>query len=112
GIAPQVAKGIMRHSDYRTTLKHYTRLSLCDAASAMEKLPGIPAPKPEQGAQKATGTDGVVSRRLSRTPSSDEIRGDSARHPTGTDGAENAVAASGAHSVWLGRQASNLRPGG
>jgi hypothetical protein len=24
GVAPQVAREIMRHADYRTTLKHYT----------------------------------------------------------------------------------------
>jgi hypothetical protein len=29
----------MRHSDYRTTLKHYTVLSLADTARAIEQLP-------------------------------------------------------------------------
>jgi integrase len=40
GIAPQVAQRIMRHADYRTTLKHYTMLSLADTTAAMHRLPG------------------------------------------------------------------------
>ncbi len=40
GIAPQVAQRIMRHADYRTTLKHYTMLSLADTTAAMRLLPG------------------------------------------------------------------------
>lgn len=36
GIAPQVAKGIMRHSDYRTTVKHYHHLTLHDQRRALE----------------------------------------------------------------------------
>jgi hypothetical protein len=30
----------MRHADYRTTLKHYTMLSLADTTAAMHRLPG------------------------------------------------------------------------
>jgi len=40
GVAPQVAQRIMRHADYRTTLKHYTMLSLADTTAAMRLLPG------------------------------------------------------------------------
>jgi len=40
GIAPQVAQRIMRHADYRTTLKHYTSLTLADTTAAMRLLPG------------------------------------------------------------------------
>jgi integrase len=40
GIAPQVAQRIMRHADYRTTLKHYTMLSLGDTTAAVRSLPG------------------------------------------------------------------------
>jgi len=36
GVAPQVAKGIMRHSDYRTTVKHYHHLTLHDQRQALE----------------------------------------------------------------------------
>src|SRR5262245_56057002 len=35
GVAPQIAQRIMRHSDYRTTLKHYTVLGLRDTAAAI-----------------------------------------------------------------------------
>lgn len=40
GVAPQVAQRLMRHADYRTTLHHYTMLSLADTVAAMERLPG------------------------------------------------------------------------
>ena len=38
GVAPQVAKKILRHSDYRTTLKSYTALDLADTRTAVEAL--------------------------------------------------------------------------
>jgi hypothetical protein len=40
GVAPQIAQRIMRHADYRTTLQHYTVLSLADTAAAVRRLPG------------------------------------------------------------------------
>ena len=52
GIAPQIAQRIMRHSDYRTTLKHYTVLGLADTTKAIEQLPMIEREK----RQAATGT--------------------------------------------------------
>ncbi len=54
GVAPQVAQRIMRHSDYKTTLKHYTVLGLTDTAAAVARLPGITCP--ESKAMAATGT--------------------------------------------------------
>ena len=53
GVAPQIAQRIMRHADYRTTLKHYTVLGLTDTSKAISQLPSI------QGPQRtlATGTD-------------------------------------------------------
>ncbi|XVJ61077.1 MAG: site-specific integrase [Tepidisphaera sp.] len=56
GVAPQVAQKIMRHSDYRTTLKSYTVLGLHDTATAVAKLPSIRTPGREE--QRATGTHG------------------------------------------------------
>ena len=38
GVAPQVAQKIMRHADYRTTLKHYTILELVDSQNAMANI--------------------------------------------------------------------------
>ncbi|MCZ6835828.1 MAG: tyrosine-type recombinase/integrase [Planctomycetota bacterium] len=35
GVAPQIAQRIMRHSDYRTTLRHYTVLGLTDTTKAV-----------------------------------------------------------------------------
>ena len=52
GVAPQIAQRIMRHADYRTTLKHYTVLGLADTAKAIEELPTI---QPDDR-QAATGT--------------------------------------------------------
>ncbi len=57
GAKPQVAREIMRHSDYKTTLKHYTVLGLNDTAKAIEQLPRI-AP-PATGRAKTTGADGA-----------------------------------------------------
>ncbi|MFO0835762.1 MAG: tyrosine-type recombinase/integrase [Phycisphaerales bacterium] len=54
GVTPQVAQKIMRHSDYRTTLRHYTVLGLNDTSKAMDSLPGV-RPKSNE-AQAATGT--------------------------------------------------------
>ena len=42
GVAPQVAQKIMRHADYRTTMAHYTKLGLQDAAAAIDELPELP----------------------------------------------------------------------
>jgi integrase len=58
GVAPQLAQRIMRHSDYRTTLKHYTVLGLADTAKAIEQLPRIDRPEREA----ATGTMDVTPR--------------------------------------------------
>jgi len=41
GVTPQVGRQIMRHSDYRTTLQHYTRLELLDAEGALTALPPV-----------------------------------------------------------------------
>lgn len=41
GVTPQIEQRIMRHSDYRTTLKHYTVLGLTDTSAAMGRLPGV-----------------------------------------------------------------------
>ncbi len=54
GVAPQIAQRIMRHGDYRTTLKHYTVLGLTDTSKAMNAVPGIDPT--ETGTQRATGT--------------------------------------------------------
>ena len=60
GIAPQVAQRLMRHSDYRTTLKHYTVLGLSDTAAAIDQVPGIG--QAEVAAK--TGTDTPSAQRL------------------------------------------------
>jgi len=57
GVAPQIAQKIMRHSDYGTTLKHYTVLGLTDTARAIEALPRIGTS--DNSHSRATGTDGA-----------------------------------------------------
>lgn len=42
GTAPQVARQIMRHSRYETTLALYTALGISDASAAMNELPSPP----------------------------------------------------------------------
>ncbi len=74
GVTPQVAQRIMRHSDYRTTLKHYTVLGLTDTAAAMDRLPGVDAPS---DASRATGTADAAPtdpKRLSKHLGSDSVR--------------------------------------
>jgi integrase len=58
GTKPQVAREIMRHSDYKTTLKHYTVLGLTDTAAAINQLPPIGQQSSAQAA--ATGTCDTV----------------------------------------------------
>jgi integrase len=60
GVPPQIASRIMRHSDLRITMKHYTMLTRPDYAREIGKLgpmTGTPG-KPEE-ASKATGTFGI-----------------------------------------------------
>jgi hypothetical protein len=54
GVAPQIAQKIMRHGDYRTTLKHYTVLGLSDTSKAVAEIPSIKSPGSDS--QQATGT--------------------------------------------------------
>jgi integrase len=61
GIAPQVAQRIMRHADYRTTLKHYTVLSLADTTAAMQRLPGGRAESSRKAAVSGAETQAAVS---------------------------------------------------
>ena len=53
GVALQVAQRIMRHSDYKTTLRHYTVLGLNDITPAIQALPEI---NTENDLMRATGT--------------------------------------------------------
>jgi len=81
GVTPQVAQRIMRHSDYRTTLRHYTVLGLADTAKAVAQLPGVGPVG--NGAIAATGTTGSApsdhqqyprqfSRQIAREPARED----------------------------------------
>ena len=59
GVAPQLAQKIMRHSNYQTTLKHYTVLGLTDTATALAVLPK-PIPRAAVQTAAMTGTDSVA----------------------------------------------------
>ena len=41
GVPPQIGRLILRHADYRTTLRHYTALGLEDACQALGRIPQI-----------------------------------------------------------------------
>jgi integrase len=58
GVAHEVTRRLMRHSDIRTTLKHYTKLRLDDLTGALDQLPATAA-APEAEAARATGTTGA-----------------------------------------------------
>ncbi|MBU6414247.1 MAG: site-specific integrase [Planctomycetes bacterium] len=60
GVAPQVAQRIMRHGDYKTTLKHYTVLGLADTSAAVARLPSVSIAG--RDAIAATGTDGTLQK--------------------------------------------------
>ena len=92
GIAPQVAQRLMRHSDYRLTLKHYTVLSLSDAAAAMDRLPGIAKPEVAQ----ATGTLGGGADDPQQIPQQ-------SAHETARDGATSRNASASAQPSPNGR---------
>lgn len=55
GVMPQMAAKLMRHTDVKITMKHYTKLRLHDEKRAVAVLPQIVAAQP--AAQQATGTD-------------------------------------------------------
>jgi integrase len=57
GVMPQMASKLMRHTDVKITMKHYTKLRLHDEARAMESLPQITAAEP--AVRRATGTDSM-----------------------------------------------------
>ncbi len=60
GVAPQVAQKIMRHADYRTTLKHYTDLQLADSASALGSVRVPASVAPSDSVQSAPETRTAV----------------------------------------------------
>lgn len=57
GTSPQVAQTIMRHADYRTTMKYYTALELQDSAAA---LAGISVPNHSANAGVRAKNDTAV----------------------------------------------------
>lgn len=57
GVSPQICQQIMRHSDYQTTLNHYTVLGLQDTTQAIEKI-GVNF---DENVIVATGTDDNVT---------------------------------------------------
>jgi len=57
-VTPQVAQRILRHADYRTTLKHYVTLGIHDMAGAVAKLPAVQL---EAEAAQATGTEDATA---------------------------------------------------
>lgn len=60
GVPPQIASRIMRHSDLRITMKHYTMLTRPDYAREIGKLgPMIGTPGEPPEASRANGTYGI-----------------------------------------------------
>jgi len=75
GVAPQIAQRILRHSDYKTTLRHYTALTIRDSAAAMADVPGVSSTKaePEESSDSSEGDP--------------QLRHQLAQHETTQDGA-------------------------
>jgi integrase/recombinase XerC len=64
GVAPQIAKRLLRHSDVKVTMQHYTKLELADLSGAVAKIAPMAANPSDTQAQSATGTDGVLQCKL------------------------------------------------
>jgi excisionase family DNA binding protein len=47
GVYPKVAQTLARHSTITLTMDYYTHLDVFNVAGALDKLPGLPSPKPE-----------------------------------------------------------------
>ena len=98
GVAPQLAQRIMRHADYRTTLKHYTILGVVDLAKAIDALP--PIREAESQAMAATGTcandgrDGLAPGLEKRNIPTSPLRSSSREPGRGTDGSGSYSASS------------------
>jgi hypothetical protein len=62
GVSLKMLQTLARHSDIKTTLKHYARVQVSDAQAALDKLPPLPSPvDPESVECRATGTGGRVA---------------------------------------------------
>ncbi len=59
GVSPQLAQRIMRHSDYNTTMGHYTVLGLSDTVQAIAELPGIGQQQHAQNTTYVAGATGT-----------------------------------------------------
>ena len=98
GVAPQLAQRIMRHADYRTTLKHYTMLGIVDTAKAIKALP--PIQEAELQATAATGTygndghDGLIPALEKRNTPTSPSRSSSREPGPGTGGSDSYTASS------------------
>ena len=58
GVSPKMLQTLARHSDIKTTLKHYARVHLSDTHAVLDKLPRFPVPAAaEPVGLRATGTD-------------------------------------------------------
>jgi integrase len=62
GIAPRTAQAAMRHSKIDLTMSVYTDPRLLDVRGALDVLPALPLAAAEEGAGRATGTEGVAGK--------------------------------------------------
>ena len=58
GATIKTFQTLARHTDPRLSLKRYVRIRMDDSLAALERLPSPRPRKPQQQAQRATGTDG------------------------------------------------------
>ena len=119
GVAPQVAQRIMRHGDYRTTLKHYTVLGLEDSARALGALPrigrgekpGTTPGLPASGGTVAKATDHQLhSQQLGRETGRFCAGPCDERRATGTDAADINPVKNGPYGPSRGMERTGLEP--
>ena len=115
GVAPQIAQRIMRHGDYRTTLKHYTVLGLTDTTAAMDKLPGVG--RPGAKANEATGTHNAspddhqrYCQQLGRENQQSGASGRNEHRKTGTDASDASPRENGPYGPSEGKRVKGVEP--
>jgi integrase len=118
GVAPQIAQRIMRHSDYKTTLAHYTVLGLTDTSKAVEALPAIRTH--DDGSERATGTHAeptdaggdpqLYPQQLERGTERTGANRRAERRATGTDAMDATPTKNGPYGPLDAKRATGLEP--
>ncbi len=68
GVSPAMTQRMLRHADYKITMKHYIQLDGADVAKAIQSVPNVPeaaTSSVQVAQQRATGTEGAEASQAS-----------------------------------------------